>query len=79
MHIAEGGYAGARGYYERALAINEKVLGDEHPDTARSLNNLGALLDTEGDYAGARGYFERALAIDEKVLGEEHPDLGRFQ
>jgi hypothetical protein len=28
-----GDYSGARPYYERALAIREKVLGAEHPDT----------------------------------------------
>lgn len=67
-----GDYSGARQYFERALAIREKVLGAEHPDTAPSLNNLGALLDSQGDLVGARPYFERALAINEEVLGEEH-------
>jgi tetratricopeptide (TPR) repeat protein len=69
-----GDFAGARPYSERALAIREKVLGAEHPDTARSLNNLGELLRSQGDLAGARPYLERALAIREKVLGAEHPD-----
>ena len=64
----------ARPYYEQALAINRKVLGEEHPDTAQSLNNLGALLRATGDYAAARPYYEQALAIRKKVLGEEHPD-----
>jgi tetratricopeptide (TPR) repeat protein len=67
-----GDYARARPYYERALAIFEKVLGGEHPDTARSLNNMGALLQAMGDLAGARPYYERALDIREKVLGGEH-------
>jgi len=71
---AIGDLAGARPYSERALAIREKVLGAEHTDTARSLNNLGVLLRSQGDLAGARLYFERALAIREKVLGVEHPD-----
>ena len=35
-------YAQARPLFERALAIREKVLGPEHPDTAESLNNLAA-------------------------------------
>ena len=43
---------GARPYYERALAICEKALGPDHPDTAMSLNNLGALLNEQGDLAG---------------------------
>ena len=67
-------YAGARPYYERALAIREKALGPDHPDTALSLNNLGGLLRALGDHAGARPYYERALAINEKALGPDHPD-----
>jgi Tfp pilus assembly protein PilF len=49
------------------------VLGGEHPDTARSLNNLGYLLQAMGDLAGARPYYERALAILRQSLGEDHP------
>ena len=59
---------------ERALAIREKALGPEHPDTATSLNNLAVLHQDQGDLAGARPLYERALAIREKVLGPEHPD-----
>ena len=72
-----GDYAGVSPYYERALAIREKVLGAAHPGTAQSLNNLGFLLRSEGDLAGARRYYERALAIREKLLGAEHPDTAR--
>ena len=66
-------YAEARPLYERALAIREKTLGPEHPDTAESLNNLAGPLFAQGDHAGARSLLERALAIREKTLGPEHP------
>jgi tetratricopeptide (TPR) repeat protein len=66
-------YLGARPLHERALAIREKVLGPEHPDTANSLNNLALLLHDQGDLTAARPLFERALAIGEKVRGPEHP------
>ena len=56
-----------------ALAISRKVLGEEHPQTATSLNNLGSLLDAIGDHAAARSSYEQALAISRKALGEEHP------
>ena len=32
----------------RALAIREKALGPEHPDTAASLNNFVGLLQAQG-------------------------------
>jgi Tetratricopeptide repeat len=46
-----------RSVCERALAIREKVLGPEHPDTATSLSNLGGTLEAQGDLIGARPLF----------------------
>ena len=71
---AQGDLARARPLHERALAIYEKVLGPEHPDTATGLNNLAGLLEAQGDLTRARPLYERALAIYEKVLGAEHPN-----
>ncbi|MGY4356327.1 tetratricopeptide (TPR) repeat protein [Bradyrhizobium sp. i1.3.1] len=56
------------------LAIREKALGPEHPDTARSLNNLALLYTATGAYAKAEPLYLRALVIYEKTLGPEHPD-----
>jgi tetratricopeptide (TPR) repeat protein len=72
-----GDYTGARPYYERALVINEQVLGASHPDTATSWNNLGYLLREMGDYTGAQPYFERALQIREQVLEANHPAMAQ--
>jgi tetratricopeptide (TPR) repeat protein len=60
-----------------ALAMNEKALGPEHPDTAQSLNNLALPLHAQGNLAGAKPLYERALAIREKALGPEHPDTAQ--
>jgi Tetratricopeptide repeat len=51
------------------LAIREKALGPEHPDTATSLTNLAVLLNDQGDLAAALPLYERALAIRSKALG----------
>jgi hypothetical protein len=75
--VMSGNLAGARPYFEQALAILEQVLEAEHPDTAAILNNLGYLLQAQGDLAGARPYLERALAIREQVLGSSHPDTAQ--
>jgi tetratricopeptide (TPR) repeat protein len=66
-------YAEARQLFERGLAIREKVLGPEHPETSSSLNNLGLLLWEQGDLAAARSLHERSLAIKEKMLGPDDP------
>jgi tetratricopeptide (TPR) repeat protein len=70
---AQGDLVGARAYYEQALAIRERVLGPDHPDTAESINGLGTLLQGQGDYRQAQMYLERALVINEQVLGPSHP------
>jgi tetratricopeptide (TPR) repeat protein len=69
-----GDYPAARPYYEKALEIRKKVLGDEHPDTARSLNNLAILCYYENDFKEAADLMRKALAIRMKVLGADHPD-----
>lgn len=65
-------YAQATALNRSALAIRERTLGPEHPETATNLNNLAGLLEDVGDFLGARPMFDRALAIREKALGPEH-------
>jgi tetratricopeptide (TPR) repeat protein len=76
-----GGYFLGRAAYSQAepllregLAVREKTLGPEHPDTATSLNNLAVLLKAQGDFERARPLYERALAIDERAFGPQHPN-----
>ena len=49
------------------------MLGERHPDTATSLNNLAVLLQAQGDYAAAKPLHEQALAIRKAVLGDATP------
>jgi len=70
------------GKYDRAVIVSQKALevaeqnvGPDHPDVARSLNNLAGLYDAQGDYAKAEPLFKRSLAISEKALGPDHPDV----
>lgn len=69
-----GDRSGAQMYYEQALAIRRSALGEQHPDTAISLNNLGDLHKEMRNLPGARTYYEQALAIRRAVLSEQHPD-----
>jgi CHAT domain-containing protein/tetratricopeptide (TPR) repeat protein len=66
-------YSEAQPLLEKVLALNRKVLGEEHPDTAASYNNLAVNLHAQGKYAEAGPLYRRALAIRSEVLGEEHP------
>ena len=53
----------------------KKTLGEEHPDTASSYENIGNIYDAKGDYDKGYEYHIQALNIRKKVLGEEHPDM----
>ena len=61
-----------RSYY--AFAINVKVLGKEHPDTATTYNNIAGVYARQGDYSKALEWYQKALAINEQGLGKDHPD-----
>jgi len=43
QRLQEAGLAAARPLLERALAIRERVLGPDHPDTALARANLAAV------------------------------------
>ena len=73
VYYAQGDYGKALEYYGKALAIFERVLGTDHPDTATTYNNMGSAYRAQGDYEKALEYYEKALAISGRVLGTEHP------
>ncbi len=62
-------------YYEQALAIDKEVFGENHPNVAGDLNNIGSALYHLGEPKKAIQYYEQALAIDKEVFGEKHPDV----
>jgi tetratricopeptide (TPR) repeat protein len=71
---AEGRYADAEPPIKQSLAIREKVLGRDHVDVARSLNNLADLYQRQARYADAEPIYKRALDIRERPVGPDHPD-----
>ena len=62
---------------KRAVAIQEKSRGPNHPDVAKSLSYLADVFKNQGRYADAEANYKRALAIDEEALGPNHPDVAR--
>jgi tetratricopeptide (TPR) repeat protein len=68
-HISKGEYQKALPLYQRALAINEKQLGPEHPETANSLNNLAELYRLMEDYP-INGRLPEGLAASPAGLGD---------
>src|SRR6266511_4380484 len=72
----KGRYQEAQLLLEKNLAIYRQVLGEEHPVTAGSYNNLSFNLNAQTRNREAEDHSRKALAIFRKVLGEEHPDTG---
>jgi hypothetical protein len=56
------------------MEIDRKALGENHPDYAIDLNNLGLLLQDTGRGNEAEPLFREAVQVCEAALGAEHPD-----
>ncbi|REJ40618.1 MAG: CHAT domain-containing protein [Microcystis flos-aquae TF09] len=70
----QGKYNEAIPLAEQALAIHKQQLGDNHPSTASSLNNLAELYQSQGRYSEAEPLYKQALAIFKQQLGDNHPN-----
>ena len=64
----------AKQTYERALAIDRKVLGDDHPRVASHLHNLAVVAQNMGDLKRAETLYRDAIYREERVLGSQHPE-----
>ena len=73
----QGKYNEAIPLAEQALAIRKQQLGDNHPDTAQSLNNLAGLYQSQGRYSEAEPLYKEALFIFKQQLGNNHPDVAQ--
>ena len=64
---AQGKYAAAQPLFEKALEIRRRLLTDDHPDTARSYNNLAYNLNAHGKYLEARNRWLLAVKSLDKA------------
>jgi tetratricopeptide (TPR) repeat protein len=63
----------ARALFERAHQLRRDTLGEDHPDTLTSANNLARDLRALGEYQQARTLHEDTLTRYRRLLGEDHP------
>ncbi|CCI31016.1 Similar to tr/Q7NLR0/Q7NLR0 (fragment) [Microcystis sp. T1-4] len=70
LYRVQGRYSEAEPLYQQALAIRKQQLGDNHPDTATSLNSLATLYYSQYDIPQAINYRTQALAVEEYNLSE---------
>lgn len=70
----QGNYTQAIPLVQRALAMQEKILGSEHPDVALSLIALGELHLRMGNRDQAESSFRRSRSTRLYSLGSPSPD-----
>ena len=70
----KGKYNEAAILCRRALEGKEEGLGQQHPDTLWSVNDLAVVLHNQGKYDEAERLHRQALEGIEKELGKQHPD-----
>jgi CHAT domain-containing protein/tetratricopeptide (TPR) repeat protein len=72
--LEHGRAAQALPQFQEVLAICRRVLGEDHPETARGYHDVGVAFNALGRYADARPLLEKAWTIRRKQLGDDHPD-----
>src|SRR6516165_211912 len=69
-----GLYAEAQPHLERSLEIRRRVLGQENPETVRSMWRLAKLHALRQDFETAKRLYEETIEIQGRILGADHPD-----
>ncbi len=64
----------AKQTYERALEIDRRVLGDDHPRIAMRLNDLALVAQNSGDLKLAETLFRDSIRRNELAYGDQHPE-----
>jgi serine/threonine protein kinase/Tfp pilus assembly protein PilF len=76
VYVGEQQWTLAKQTYERALEIDRRVLGDDHPRVAMRVNNLAVVAQSTGNLKLAETLFRDAINRDEKAYGSLHPETG---
>ncbi|RNA12680.1 tetratricopeptide repeat [Brachionus plicatilis] len=64
-------------YKKKALEMHQKLLPENHPDIADSLNNIGVSYYNLGKHQESLEYDIKALEMRQKLLPENHPEIAR--
>ena len=72
-----GLYPEAERQIELALDLRRRLLGEEHPDTLASMNELAGIYRDQGKYEQAETRFIHVLQVRRRVMGTDHLDTLR--
>ncbi|MDC0835635.1 tetratricopeptide repeat protein [Geitlerinema sp. CS-897] len=75
FYQGQGFYEMAKLCHQSCVSVAKQRLGDRHPHTAATINNLANLYLEQGDYKEAEFLFSEALTIARKALPSDSPQL----
>ena len=70
-------YPEAQQQLERTVAIQRRVLGEEHLETLTTMHDLTELYLDQGKYGQAEPLISKVFNLRKRLLGERHPDTLR--
>ena len=73
LHTKQKRYEDAERLFDKALEARKLKLGDDHPDTLESKNDLAVLYKEQGIYNKAEPLLLEALEGRRLKLGDTHP------
>ena len=79
VYTGLGLYEPAARLLRQAYAGRSRVLGGDHPDVARSLNQLGEVLTLQANYPEAEKYLQAALNDRRRVHGPDSLEVAETQ
>ncbi len=75
LAMIDGRTNDAKKLLQRAMDLQEKLLGSEHPDLIDSINAMAELYTNQQKYNEAEPLLYKSLAIGEQTLGSDHPSV----
>ena len=75
LYQAEARYEQASPLLHEVLNVGRRVLGEQHPDTLATLNNVAELYRRQNKYEEAESIFHQLLAVRRRSLAPDHPNI----
>jgi len=75
IHAAQAHYTDAEPLLKRAIALQEKAIGEDHVNMAVTLEHLAALYTDMQRYTQAESLYKRTIAIHERNRPDENLEL----
>jgi serine/threonine-protein kinase len=76
VHLVRGELTEAESRYRQALEMRQQLLGNDHPDVAEDMANLGQVL-LHTNLKEADSLFAQSLSISRTALPPDHPGIER--